>query len=66
MPGSMRKSHPFTGWPLQGASAQAEQRRANAVVNVRIETSTVQGEQEGKSGGVEVTAYRTAMKVAGK
>lgn len=39
---------------------------ANAVWNVRIETSTIQGNREGKSGGVEVLAYGTAMKVRGQ
>ena len=45
---------------------QAQQFGANVVWNVRIETSTIQGKQEGKSGGVEVMAYGTAMKVRGK
>ncbi len=36
---------------------------ANLVWNVRIETSTIQGKQQGKSGGIEVFAYGTAMKV---
>ncbi len=44
---------------------QAQQFGANVVWNVRVETSTIQGKQEGKSGGVEVMAYGTAMKVAG-
>ena len=44
---------------------QARRAGANAVWNVRIETSTIQGKQQGKSGGVEVLAYGTAMKVAG-
>jgi len=36
---------------------------ANAVWNVRLETSTIQGQQPGKSGGVEALAYGTAMKL---
>jgi uncharacterized protein YbjQ (UPF0145 family) len=36
---------------------------ANVVWCVRIETSTIQGNQPGKSSGVEVMAYGTAMKV---
>ncbi|MFH1923844.1 MAG: YbjQ family protein, partial [Planctomycetota bacterium] len=44
---------------------QAQQLGANAVWNVRIETSTIQGKQQNKSGGVEVMAYGTALKVAG-
>ena len=36
---------------------------ANAVWNVRLETSTIQGKQQGKSAGVEIMAYGTAMKV---
>lgn len=36
---------------------------ANVVWCVRIETSTIQGNRPGKSGGVEVMAYGTAMKV---
>jgi len=39
---------------------------ANLVWNVRIEPSTIQGKQQGKSGGVEVLAYGTAMKVRGR
>ena len=42
---------------------QAQQYGANVVWNVRLETSTVQGNQRGKSAGVEVMAYGTAMKV---
>ena len=45
---------------------QAQQSGANVVWNVRIETATIQGKQEKKSGGVEVLAYGTAMKVTGK
>lgn len=44
---------------------QAQQIGANAVWNVRIETSTIQGKQEKKSGGVEVMAYGTALQVSG-
>ena len=39
---------------------------ANVVWCVRIETSTIQGKQQGKSAGVEVMAYGTAMKVSEK
>jgi len=45
---------------------QAQQLGANAVWNVRLETSTIQGKQQGKSGGVEVIVYGTALKVSGK
>jgi len=34
---------------------------ANAVWNVRLETSTIQGKQQGKSGGIEALAYGTAL-----
>jgi uncharacterized protein YbjQ (UPF0145 family) len=44
---------------------QARQFGANVVWNVRLETSTIQSsQQQGKSAGVEVMAYGTAMKVA--
>jgi uncharacterized protein YbjQ (UPF0145 family) len=43
---------------------QAQQCGANIVWNVRLETSTIQGNQQGKSAGVEVMAYGTAMKVS--
>jgi len=45
---------------------QAQAAGANAVWNVRIETTTIQGKQQGKSGGVEVLAYGTAMIVREK
>lgn len=45
---------------------QAQQARANVVWNVRLETSTIQGKRQGKSGGVEVLAYGTAMQVTSK
>ncbi len=45
---------------------QARQQGANVVWNVRVETSTIQGKSEGKSGGVEVIAYGTAMKAAAR
>ncbi|HUT13450.1 MAG TPA: YbjQ family protein [Thermoguttaceae bacterium] len=45
---------------------QAQAAGANVVWNVRIETATIQGKQQGKSGGVEVIAYGTAMKAWGK
>ena len=44
----------------------AQRYGANVVWNIRIETSTIQGKREGKSGGVEVMAYGTAMKVRGQ
>lgn len=44
---------------------QAQQTGANVVCNVRIETATIRGKQQGKSGGVEVMAYGTALKVNG-
>jgi uncharacterized protein YbjQ (UPF0145 family) len=43
---------------------QAQQFGANVVWNVRLETSTIQGSQQGQSAGVEVMAYGTAIKVA--
>ena len=45
---------------------QAQAAGANVVWNVRIETATIQGKQQNKSGGVEVIAYGTAMKAWGK
>jgi len=36
---------------------------ANAVINVRLETSTIGGQQQKKSGGIEVLAYGTALRV---
>ena len=45
---------------------EAQAAGANAVWNVRVETSTIQGKQQGKSGGVEVLAYGTAIKAEGK
>ncbi len=42
---------------------QAQAVGANVVWSVRIETATIQGKQQGKSGGVEVLAYGTAMTV---
>ena len=44
---------------------QAHAAGSNVVWNVRIETATIQGKQQGKSGGVEVMAYGTAMTVHG-
>lgn len=43
---------------------QARAAGANVVWNVRIETTTIQGKQRGKSGGVEVLAYGTALVVS--
>ncbi|OHB70892.1 MAG: hypothetical protein A2V70_02490 [Planctomycetes bacterium RBG_13_63_9] len=45
---------------------QAQSIGANVVWCVRLETATIQGKQQGKSGGVEVLAYGTALKVWGK
>jgi uncharacterized protein YbjQ (UPF0145 family) len=45
---------------------QAQAAGANAVWNVRLATSTIQGKQQGKSAGVEVMAYGTAFRVAGE
>ena len=45
---------------------QAQAAGANVVWSVRIETATIQGKQQGKSGGIEVLAYGTAMVVQGK
>jgi uncharacterized protein YbjQ (UPF0145 family) len=42
---------------------QAQAAGANVVWCVRLQTATIQGNQRGKSGGVEVLAYGTAMKV---
>lgn len=41
---------------------QAAQQGASAVWNIRYETSTTQGQQKKKPGGVEVLAYGTALK----
>jgi uncharacterized protein YbjQ (UPF0145 family) len=43
---------------------QARAAGCNVVWSVRLETSTIQGKQQGKSGGVEVMAYGTAMRAA--
>lgn len=45
---------------------QAQAAGANVVWNVRVETATIQGKQQGKSGGIEILAYGTAMKAWGK
>lgn len=45
---------------------QARQLGANVVWNVRVETATIQGKQQGKSGGVEVLAYGTALKATAR
>jgi len=42
---------------------EADAAGANAVWSVRIETTTIQGKQQNKSGGVEVLAYGTALKI---
>jgi len=44
---------------------EAHRKGANAIYNVRLETSTVGGQQQKKSGGVEVLAYGTALKFPG-
>ena len=41
---------------------QAAQQGASAVWNIRYETSTTQGQQQKKPGGVEILAYGTALK----
>jgi len=41
---------------------QARAAGCNVVWSVRVETSTIQGKQQGKSGGVEVMAYGTTMR----
>ncbi len=41
---------------------QAAQQGASAVWNIRYETTTTQGQQKKKPGGVEVLAYGTALK----
>ena len=43
--------------------AEAETGAANAVWNVRIETSTIQGKQRQRAGGIELIAYGTALRV---
>lgn len=40
---------------------EARNQGANVVWNVRLETSTVGGQQSGRPGGVEIMAYGTAM-----
>jgi len=44
--------------------AEAKELGANAIINVRLETSTIGGQQKKKSGGVEVLVYGTALYVA--
>lgn len=41
---------------------QAAQQGASAVWNIRYETSTMQGQQRKKPGGVEILVYGTALK----
>jgi uncharacterized protein YbjQ (UPF0145 family) len=41
---------------------QARQQGAHTVWNIRYETSTIQGQQKKKPGGVEMLAYGTALK----
>lgn len=43
---------------------EARRAGADSVWNVRFETSTIQGKQKKKAGGVEVLAYGTAIKSA--
>jgi len=45
---------------------EAQAAGANVIWNVRLETATIQGKQQGKSGGIEVLAYGTAMRARGK
>ena len=42
---------------------QAEDLAANAVWNMRIETSSIQGKRANTFGGIEVMAYGTALRV---
>ncbi len=44
---------------------EARRAGANVVWNMRLATSTIQGKQANKPGGVEVMAYGTAMQVQG-
>ena len=43
---------------------EAQALGANAVINVRFETSTIGGQQQKKAGGVEVLAYGTAVRLS--
>jgi uncharacterized protein YbjQ (UPF0145 family) len=45
---------------------QAYEAGANVVWNVRLETTMLEGKQSGKSSGIEVLAYGTAMKARGQ
>ena len=45
---------------LEEANAGA----ANAVWNVRVETSTIQGKRQKRAGGIELIAYGTALRVS--
>ena len=42
---------------------EAEKLKANTVVNVRLESSTIGGQQMKQSGGVEILAYGTALHI---
>jgi len=42
---------------------EAQDGAANAVWNVRIETSTIQGKRQKRAGGIELIAYGTALRV---
>jgi uncharacterized protein YbjQ (UPF0145 family) len=43
---------------------EAHNYSANAVWNVRIETSTLQGKNRNSPGGIELIAYGTAVRVS--
>lgn len=42
---------------------EAQELGANAVINVRFETSTISGQQKKQAGGIEVLVYGTALRV---
>lgn len=43
--------------------SEADAGGANAVWNVRVETSTIQGKRQDRAGGIELIAYGTALRV---
>ncbi len=43
---------------------EARSGSANAVWNVRVETSTIQGKRQSRPGGIELIAYGTALRVS--
>ena len=42
---------------------EAQAGAANAVWNIRVETSTIQGKRQKRAGGIELIAYGTALRV---